>query len=1258
MTLLKLFSLPLLLIVSLSLSAQSVQQELNWSSVKWITPDSQVYEIPSANEVDLGENGRLFWYLRVSIPNDSEIELVGDPFFDYGLYNWKEHETYLQTVGQNLVEQQLKIIYQTERNKKFALISKPAIIWKNDQYLKLAYLNFEYKIKSIPTIANKFPWKNESLLRSGKWAKVFVANDAIYSLSFEQLQSANLSLNQTPINNIRVFGYNGALLPEPNNLTKFDDLEEIPIKIKDNNANGIFDSGDLVLFFGRGPNRWQWSQSQYQHQNHHYSNVNAYFITTDHGQGLRVSTIPQQPLGATYVTNQTDQLFHHELNRKNLIKSGKRWYGEEFDRELEYNFTIPLHNHVSSEPVFLQTVAVARSLTATSLRASVNGMVVQNHNMSGVSMRYEGQYCSTPFQSRDSFFTNQGINLNYRFFRSNNTAQAWLDYFDIHYRSRLTLNGQLQFRDYKTIAQNSRFELNGNIPEEIWEITDEHQIKSIPFTNSQNTFTFEIEASNQLREFIAFSTGNYQQVSNIVPVQNQNLHAQRNIDYLMVVHPEFLEQAIELATFHEQDRGLKVLITTPEQIYNEFSSGIADISAIRNFARMLYETANPGNELRYLLLFGDASYDYKYFNKGNTNFVPTYQSDNSEHPTSSYCSDDYFGFLDPEEGSSIENESVDIGIGRFTVTNKAQADAMVNKIKRYKSTEGFGDWRNTVVILTDDEDNNTHFEDGELFSNLIEQHNKSINIRKVHADAYRQVAVGNGHRYPDVNREIDRAFNDGSLVVNYSGHGGEQQLGHEKFVDIPMINSWRGGAKLPLFITATCEFTRYDDPNFVSAGEWCFLNPNGGAIALLTTVRLVFAWPNRELNSNFYRDNAFNFEPGNPPALGDAYRVTKNKTSGSINKMCFVLIGDPALQLAHPKYKVTTTKVSSNPLTNSDTIRALSMVNVSGEVLNLNDELISDFEGELTATIFGSKQTFRTLGNDPTSIPKDFKDYRSILFRGKASVKGGQFAFSFITPIDIPLESGMAKISYYAHNNIHDASGYDFVPMISEVDPNAIPDFNGPTIRLFMNDSNFIAGSITNENPDVYAVVYDESGINTSGTGIGRDIIGILNDDTKNSLVLNEFYKARLDDFRSGEIRYPLQNLPEGQHKIFVRVWDVHNNSANAETFFVVSKSIKAAIESLIAYPNPFSNRVRFQFNHNQGGKEVTLSAHVFNGQGALIETLSNNLQLNGSVYNGLIWDTQSEGKIIQPGLYYVRITLRSENGDSVMETIPVILQQ
>jgi Peptidase family C25 len=768
--------------------------------------------------------------------------------------------------------------------------------------------------------------------------------------------------------------------------------------------------------------------------------------------------------------------------------------------------------------------------------------------------------------------------------------------------------------------------------------------------------------TDNLRQFVAFTGLSYYTPSAVGKVANQNLHSLSNKDFIIIAYPDFVQEAEQLAAYHENTDGLSTVVVTTDQIFNEFSSGAQDVSAIRDFVKMFYDKASSAAELpNYLLLFGDGSYDPKHRFSSNTNFITSYQSINSTVVTDSYVSDDFFGLLDDSEGLWA-GDAVDIGIGRFPVKSKLEAQTAVNKVINYKKTGGvstatnsgstFGNWRNVLCFIGDDEDTNLHISDADKLATFVDTMYGDYNVDKIYLDAYLQETKPGGSRYPGVIEAINRRIDQGALVINYTGHGGELGLAHERIVDVSQINKWSNSDKLFLFYTASCEVSRYDDPERTSAGEYAFLNPNGGAIALFSTVRIVYANPNFYLNRDFWKAT---FVPinGKMPRLGDLYKYSKTQPGGnSVNSRNFTLLGDPALTLAYPKYDIATDSINTVAVAanSSDTLKALSFVTVSGHVKDGNGNLNSTFNGVLYPTVYDKSQAITTLSNDGTNVspPFTFKLQKNILYNGKVSVSNGMFKFSFIVPKDIAYNYGIGRISYYSDNGEEDANGYYEKIVIGGSNNSPVADLVGPEAHLYLNDTKFVFGGLTNENPYLYSILKDANGINTVGNGIGHDITAVLDGSNEKVTVLNEYYQADLNSYKSGTIRYPYTDLTEGKHTLKFKAWDVYNNSSECYTEFVVAKSAQLALSHVLNYPNPFTTRTQFYFEHNQSSNLLDVEVQIFTIAGKLVKTINKIVGTGGYRSDPMEWDGRDDfGDKIGRGVYVYRIKVKTNDGST-----------
>ncbi len=1155
------------------------------------------------------------------------------------------------SIGANDTEISVQADVLVSRNEPVMQIDMVPIRWntKINSFEKLTECDLEIEIIDLPdTNRDRATYATTSVLNSGNWYKVKLNKNGIYKISYDELSAMGFDVSVHP-SKIAVFGNGGGILPEKNDDFRYDDLYENPIVVVGGD-DGSFDNGDYILFYGEGPVTWKYNtiKRAYFHQTNYYEDYSYYFITSLSANGKRIQNIePPQGSHDVEISEFTDYVVH-EIDEVNIAGIGRTWYGEIYDYVTDYDFVFDFPNIIKTENSgYVKANLASASYSENSFRFYINGNLKAIEEMGELISGNRYEFAKTAISEFDFTPGSDQIVVGTEYIRSSNISVGYLDYFEVNVMRELRFSGdQMIFRKRIENAEIARYNiLNASQNITIWDISTPVNPYRVNAQSQNGSLVFNSDATSQ-REFIAFNGNTYYNVEFVEEVPNQNLHSYRNIDYLIIAHPDFLSEAERLADFHRTKGKLEVLVTTIDKVYNEFSSGGQDISAIRDFAKMLYDDSDPGRELRYLLLFGDASYDYKDILPDNTNFVPCWESVRSTEILTSIASDDYFGFMDDGEGVEDQKDLVDIGIGRFVVANLEEAKSAVDKTIHYSTntTEIMAPWRNVVTFIADDGDSGRHMKDAEKLATMFDTAFQEYNVGKIYLDAYEQISTPSGQAAPDVNRAINERIEKGTLIFNYSGHGGEIGLGDERFVQVPDIQSWRNYDKLALFITATCEFTRYDDPKRVSAGELVFLNDKGGAITLFTTSRPTYSGSNLALNRAIYNDNLFKKIDGEYPTFGDVIR--RSKLYGTSNDKKFLLIGDPACKMAYPEYDAETVSIGSGEISkqSTDTVNALQLVNVKGVITGSDGKVKSDFNGELFSSVYDKETEIQTLGDE--NPPYTFYVRNSIIFNGKATVTNGEFEFDFMVPKDIAYKYGNGKISYYFRNAEVDGNGYTDDIIIGGFNENAVEDNEGPVIELFMNDTTFVSGGTTNQNPKLLAFVSDSSGINTTGNGIGHDIITVINEDKQLTFVLNDYYEAAHNKYNQGTIVYPFSDLPEGEHKLSLKVWDVHNNSSTAYLDFVVVESAKVIVDNLMNYPNPFMNETSFVFDHNQSGNEIDVQLEIFRIDGQLVKTIKTTFVPEGHQSEPITWNGKTDsGDVIGRGFYVYRVTVRNEDG-------------
>ncbi|RLD90151.1 MAG: hypothetical protein DRJ09_05080 [Bacteroidetes bacterium] len=1074
-------------------------------------------------------------------------------------------------------------------------------------------------------------YNSESVLNSGDWYKIGVLTSGIYKLTYSDLQNLGIDVDNINPEKIQIYGQFSGMLSEANDIERADDLLEDAIKVV-GEEDGAFNTDDYILFAAQGSVIWRYNpfSGKYEHKNNIYSDTTFYFLTLGDTPGKRVAEAitPTDPPEETFTSFDDYATVDNDL--ENVALSGKLWLGERFSIDTNSRqFVFDFPNRLTSQPVSIKMHVVARGVEYTYFRVKVNGQEVIDSSRINYVGSNSGYYAKEVTKTRAFVDDNEMLTAEVIRETDDLSAVGWLDYLELNAECNLKWRqGQMLFSNHRSmnVANVYRFVLS-DVPQNgvVWDLTDVTNPKAISLERTETDVAFTVQgAVNQ--HFAAFDGTRFLSPVSAVKIPNQNLHDIGNLNLIIVTPELFLPQAQQLADWHEQKDNLISKVVTTGQIYNEFSSGMQDISAIRDFVRMLYKRGNFGSKPGYLLLYGDASFDYKNRVKGNTNMVPIFESVESLKFTTSFATDDFFGLLDDDEGFNSVGD-LDVGIGRLPVSTTKQADVALAKIKNYtKASQAVcRDWRNTICFVADDQDMNLHLNQAQSLVAIVDTAYPELNINKIYADAYFREKTSSGYRYPDAHEAIKEQVDGGALIVNYTGHGGLTGWSEEHILDMPSIRSFDNYNRLPLFITATCEFSRFDDPLFLSAGEEVFLNEKGGSIALMTTTRLAYAHANIALNSRIYYDLK-NTEGNELPRLGDLMRMSK--VPSNTNFLNFALLGDPALMLAFPKYNVVTTSMQTLGGKATDTVQAMATITVKGEIRQ-NGAVVEDFNGYLFPKVFDKQSVYETRANDPRSFKQDFTLFDKLLFTGKSTVSNGQFHFTFVVPKEIAYQYGQGRISYYAVDSVNytDASGYYENLVVGGIDQDAMVDNEGPDITMYINEPGIKNNDAIGKDAILYAQLSDPNGINHTGVNIGRDILFIIDEDYTNAQVVNSYFLPELDSYTSGTIEMPLNDLSDGMHTAAIRAWDLQGNSGIQQISFYVKTSGDVGLNNVMAYPNPFKSTTNLKFYNLSGGNDLKVTISIFTITGQLVGTQYSELSDAGEeVEISLNWQSVVNG--------------------------------
>lgn len=1123
-------------------------------------------------------------------------------------------------------------------------------------------------------------YANRSAMASGDWYKVGLPETGVYKLTYSDLTELGINLSGLDPRTIRVYHNGGGVLSEKNADPRHDDLVEVPIYVE-GEADGRFDQNDYILFYGCGPTGWSYNTARnaFEHISNAYDNYAYAFVVTGLGNGKRIIETASPTGNATTAVTEFIDYQLKEAKEYNLANAGRTFYGDKMEGNSTRSYRFDFPNAVATKPISLHIAVAGRNYKPASFEVFVDDNKVATYAISFVTanslvkaLEAEGWITSYP--------KSDAVTVKYKYNTvPSTTAEGYLNYIALNVWRSLTFAGaQMCFRNPEASLDDKLYEyrLAGASQQvRVWNVTNPVAPSAVKGTLSSNVLSFKVNGDPD-NAFVAFNGTSYCEAKAFGKVENQNLHGVRDVDYVIVTYPEFISQAERLKAIHAQySPELNVFITTPELIYNEFSCGAKDITAIRDFCRMLYNDSNAGRKIKYLLLLGDCSFDHKN-RAGVVDFVPAYEMVNSLNLNETLVTDDYFGFMDPNEGG-LGNSLPDIGIGRFPVSTLEQATQMVDKVERYieLSESTMRPWRNVVTFFADDE--NIFVENSETLAALLnEVGGEAAVVDKYYLDAYQQQSSPGGEVCPQMNADLDSRMEKGTLVLNYIGHGGEVQLAEEKILQRKDVDSWRNGPMFPLMITGTCEFSRYDDHERTSLGEYAFLNPYGGMVAMFTTSRVTQGGSNMIFCRNIY-NQLFRIVGEEHYRLGDVYRMSK--TGGNENEKRYVFFGDPALHLTYPKWKVESLAINgtypgydldSVYISGSgwqtyrvyhDTISSLQPVEIEGVVKDFDGNVAEGFNGVVHVSVYDKESDMATLGlgTDPPTSVIPFKLRNSIVFNGKTEVKNGRFKIDFTVPRDIAYRYGTGMISYYATDYSIDANGKceDFI--IGGFYDEAIEDNDPPQVRLYIDDTLFVNGSITGENPLLLAYIVDESGINTTGAGIGHDIVATLTGPSRGSYCLNDYFISEIDNPGKGVINYKMLGLADGDYTLTLKVWDIFNNSSTASINFTVVNSNAMGLENPSNYPNPVKDETYFIFDHNQVGNNLRVQIDIFDITGRWVNRLTETVQGTSVRSTPIRWDGRSaNGDNLRNGVYVYRIMTTNDNGETNSVVSKLILSK
>jgi len=1082
-------------------------------------------------------------------------------------------------------------------------------------------------------------------LQDGIWLKFKVKENGIYRIGFNDLKAAGIDPGSIDPSLIKIYAYPTGMLFQANNLARAAANVELAIAVNGED-DGKFDQGDEILFYGEGPDRAIYNDGiGFYYENNLYSDVNYYFLRVGFSKGKRISK-SGTTAGGRPVVNEYMDVGYYETDQFNDLKSGRDWFGEQFDVKNEITIRFAMDGIVPNSDITFVSNLMAQSYQYSYFKLFWNNNQFLEKQMDTIPQTQygaKGSYGIDTLVLNSSTVgapsvTNQDIKINFTK-GGGNRSVGYLNYIVFSVKRKMAMyNNTTFFYVPNQNALNFDIEISSLKQDAIvWDISNPYDTREMNLSVSGDVAKFA-SITNEHQKYVAFLKSDIKTPEFVENVANQDLHGMSTPNLLIVAHPDFLSEANRLAAHRQSAYGLDVKVVTPQHIYNEYSGGRQDVTAIRDFVRSLW--LKDPVKFKNLLLFGRGSYDYKDRVFNNSNFVPIYESRNSLDPLLTYSSDDYYGFLEQNEGEWIENNSnnhtLDIGVGRIPVSSLDQATNVVDKLIAYDKKSEQSLWKQRILFVADDGDFNIHQSQAEDLAELFETTYSNYQTSKIYLDAFEQETVAAGQVSPKAKEALAKELDRGYDIINYTGHGSERVWMQERILDQDTPLGMRNNNRLPLFITATCEFGRHDDPLLTSTAEMLLNKKTTGAIGLVTTARPVNTITNSLLNKSFYA--AYFQQTENVKDLGSVFRQTKNASASGVANRNFSLLGDPSMRFDQPKETAVVTSIQTAD--GSDVLKALSKVTVMGEV-QVNNVISTSFDGTIDIELFDHRTQHTTLGDE--NAPFNYKLWDHALFRGKAKVVNGEFAAEFIIPTGVSsdIQNGKMMLYAYTRDRSREAQGSLKNIQVGGVDPNPGSDNSGPTIELFMGDSTFIDGGYANSDTYLVGKLYDKSGINISG--YNNSMTATLDGDK--TFVVNDYFVANEDDFTTGWFSYPLNDLAEGQHTISFTATDVYGNPGTASVTFIVGANGALIVEEVYAYPNPFSEATptTIEFRHNRAGEDLEVQVVIYDVMGQLADRRE--YTVSESNYRVTLFDWNGfspRGTKMGNGIYLVKVVVRS----------------
>ena len=1083
----------------------------------------------------------------------------------------------------------------------------------------------------------------QSKLKSGKWVKISIPESGVYEITYDELREMGFNNPES----VRLYGRGGYRISEVMNGRAADDL--LPVS--------VMRYGNKMCFYGNGPIRYILSnyttKPHFTREFNPYSQEGCYFLTEESTPEQQVPYKTQVVVTDYVNTPSSLNFFYYEKELWSVSNSGKEMLGEDFTETplmIDYNLpnladsTIVVHSTIAAVP---NKIAYANAVIHSGGGNDTTVYTASSSRIYKPSSDYVLYNYASPYAELKLSHPSEQGQYEPIVLCDSTVAMSRLDYFILTYTQRNVVREDADNQTVMAYAKPKGYERymlpNASSTTQVWFINDPNSPMMMslkPYNDAAGTGYSYFTSASSYAVYVAFDPAKtLKKISRFEEVPNQNLHAMETPELLILTDKLFHEQAERVADLHRTIDGLDVAVVDQDQVFNEFSSGTRDAMAYRLFCKMLYDR-NP-SKFKYLLLMGPGTLDNRGIFGEHPSTLITYQSDNSHEANKSYTTDDFFAFLADNSGANISSERLSIGVGRMTPKDLAEAKNDVDKLVEYYANPDYGVWRNNTLVFSDSPDKGEYMFEGEGYKNLIDNELLTgMHVSTVHNSMYPRSTTQPNVEFERkeatvAKQKLANSFKDGVYFGTYVGHAGSVGLTKysNMWVTTDVFNTRID--HLPILSTSCCDVARFDGDRRGIA-EVMYHQRYGGAIALLTTSRLVFASNNDDMNTFFIKSLFSNATKGHMPTLGEAYKESKLCfESPETNKLSFFLLGDPAIKVNYPVSRFNITKVNNTNMTYSDAIAQISPLmkfDIEAKVLDDQGNLDSSFNGDATVTLYDKQSLFTEMSFTVHGVKVDRDIYtdRAKLAEISGRVVNGVFTGQMIAPREPKASNESVLLRVYAHqdNSTIMVNGFTKnITMLPYDESLAISDNTAPVISsMFINDeATFANGAIIAPESILYISASDDQGISLQANSVDKDMTLLL--DGKESYGDVNCYVTAGEDGKLVNIEYPLANLTEGQHTLTFIVYDMLGNSATHTITFIVGQNSASNIvaDKLPAYVN---GEVNFDVEDSKLHGNTNYILRVTDASGKLVwMTTTDNLPVT--------WDMKDmNGNSVPAGLY------------------------